>query len=370
MKTVLILAAVAAVLALFCIPCAADELIDEEYGRFTDALPDSLASRLPDGVGEDVSSDAAALTDWSYISDYLASVLDPGFRKAMRILASLMGLILISSAISSLCTSLGGGVSHILSVCSGAAVCAAAVSLQYDVLLGVATYLADLSALMNAMLPLTVSLYALGGNVAAAGVSGSAFGVFLNVCENLLGTTVIPFAGACIAFALLSSVPSGLDMRGVIGAVKKTYATALSFVMMLFSVLLGAQSALAAASDSVSLRAAKFVAGSVIPVLGGSVGESVRVLASGMGVLRKSMGVFGIMLIVLLFLPVLVSLLLMRASNGIAASFAGLLGCDREKAVLSELSSVYGYVIGVVAMCSVSFIFALTLLVGTGVAGQ
>ena len=370
MRTAVIFAVAAVLSVLFCLPCGATELIDGEYGRFTDALPDSLTSRLPDGVGEDPSSDAAALTEWSYISDYLVSVLDPGVRRALQILASLMGLILISSAISSLCSSFDGHGSRLLSVCSGAAVCAAAVSVQYDILLGVATYLSDLSSLMNAMLPLTVSLYALGGNVAAAGVSGSAFGVFLNVCENLLGSTVIPFAGVCIAFALLSSMPSGVDMRGIIGAVKKTYATVLSFIMMLFSVLLGAQSALAAASDSVSVRAAKFVAGSVIPVLGGSVGESVRVLATGIGVLRKSTGVFGIMLIVLLFLPVLISLLLARAVNGIAASFAGLLGCDREKAVLSELSSVFGYISGVMAMCSVSFIFALTLLVSAGVVGQ
>lgn len=361
----------ALLLTASAIPCKAAEEIEIGYGELVESLPDDLADRLPsEDWGSDAASDAASLVSFDYIASEISEILGLGIKSALRILATLMGLVLISSAARSLCTSFGGRSTALLELCTAGAVCAAAISLQYEILLGAADYLADLSHLMNAMLPVSVSLYAAGGNVATAGVSAGAFGVFLNVCENILATTVIPFSGVCLAFALVGAMSDGIDLRGPVSVFKKTYSTVLSFIMMLFSAVMAAQTVLASAGDSISLRATKFVAGSVIPVLGGSVSESIRTLAAGVGVLRKSVGISGIALIALLFLPVLVSLLLTRAVNGIAAAFAGMLGCDRESALLTELSSVYGYICGVLSVCSLTFVFTLIMLINTGVAMQ
>ncbi|MBQ8388022.1 MAG: hypothetical protein IJX46_03770 [Clostridia bacterium] len=361
----------ALILIAFTLPCYAAEEIEIGYGEFVDELPNTLVDRLPSGDwGSDPSSDATSLVSWEHVSAEISEILGLGLGASLRILAVLMGLILISAAARSLCASFGGRSAALLELCTAGAVCAAAISLQYEILLGAADYLADLTLLMNAMLPVTVSLYAAGGNVATAGVSAGAFGIFLNLSENILATTVVPFSGICLAFALVGSMSGGLDLRSISGTFKRIYSTALSFIMMLFSAVMAAQTILASASDSISLRATKFVAGSVIPVLGGSVSESVKTLAAGIGALRKSVGICGIALIALLFLPVLVSLLLTRAVNGIAASFANMLGCDREGALLAELSSVYGYICGVLAVCSITFIFTLIMLINTGVAIQ
>ena len=111
-----------------------------------------------------------------------------------------------------------------------------------------------------------------------------------------------------------------------------------------------------------SLRAAKFVAGSTIPVVGGSVSESMRTLSSSISLLRKSFGITGIILIFVLTLPVIILLLLTKTVLGISASAAELLGCDAEKRLLNGVSEIYGCLAAVVTSVSIMFIFLLTLL--------
>ena len=102
--------------------------------------------------------------------------------------------------------------------------------------------------------------------------------VFLSLCENLLGKTLLPFVGCCLC--LIAAATSGVELSGLLSLIKRWYTTALCFLMSILCAILAGQSAIAAGQDSISLRAAKFVAGSSIPVIGGSVGESRKTLAA------------------------------------------------------------------------------------------
>ena len=344
--------------------------LTEDYGKLFGTLPESIGERLPDGAtGEDPLTDAEAMTDWRYIFSVISDAVGIELSRALPMLCSLCGLLIVSSVLECMRSALSPRFGDILSACCSCAVCTAAVALQYDTLVCAAKYIGDLCKLANLLLPLTVSLYAVGGNISAASVSGGAFGIFLSICENLLSKTVVPFSGICLAFAVSGCISSHIDLRPLAATVKKTYTTALGFLMTLFCTVTAAQNAIAAGSDSLGLRAAKFVAGSAIPVVGGSVSESMRTLAASIGMLRKSIGVCGIVMIFLLFLPTLISLLLIRAANSLAASFGAILGCSKESALLSELSSVYGYICAVLCMCSLMLIFILTLLVGAAAVG-
>ena len=78
--------------------------------------------------------------------------------------------------------------------------------------------------------------------------------------------------------------------------------------------------------------------------------------------------VAGILLIVILLLPVLVNVLLTRFVLIVSTSAAELLGCEGEARLLSELVSLYGYILAVAAMCALMFVFALTVFVRTAAA--
>ena len=110
------------------------------------------------------------------------------------------------------------------------------------------------------------------------------------------------------------------------------------------------------------------VSSTVIPVVGGSVGETLRTVAAGVQYLKSVVGIGGILLVAFLLLPTLLSLIMTRFVFLLASGIAEILGCENEGKFLSELGNLYGCMIAVVSMSSVMFILALTIFVKSMVA--
>ncbi len=361
--------AVLTILSVFCMRVGADEVFESQYADFFGSLPSDVEDNLPDSdYGGDAVSDAERLSAWQFWAELLGSLVGNGLRSVLPMLCGILGLLLVSSLLRAVSSSLDERTAGLLGLGSGCAVATAIVFLQLGILRGVVSYLSDLTLLVNGMTPIVLTLYASGGNVASAGVSAGAFTLFLNVCENLLKTSILPFAGCCLCLSAAQACGAGLGFSGLVGLIKKTYTTALTFMMALFGFLLGAQNIIAAGSDSLGLRAARFVAGSSIPVVGGSVGESMKTLSTGISMLRRAFGVTGIVLIALLTLPTLMTLLLARTVMNVGAAAADMLGLGREKHFLNELSGIYGSIAAVVSVCSLMFVFILILFANSATA--
>ena len=132
--------------------------------------------------------------------------------------------------------------------------------------------------------------------------------------------------------------------------------------MMLLLAMLAAQNTLGTRADSLAMRSMRFAATNWIPVVGGSVAEMFRTISAGVGYLRGTVGICGVILLILLLFPTLIQLFLLRLCWQLSASAADLLGCDREKKLLDEFASILGYLIAAVSICSSVLMLAMILL--------
>ena len=139
--------------------------------------------------------------------------------------------------------------------------------------------------------------------------------------------------------------------------------------MLLLCGVLGLQTTLAKGSDGLAMRTVRFAAGSFLPVVGGSVSEALRTVAGSVSFLRSVAGTAAILVLLFAFLPVFLSVLLNRIVFLLGGSLAKMLGCDGEERLLSELSSVYGYFLAVIASLFVTVTFSLTLFARCATAG-
>ena len=227
---------------------------------------------------------------------------------------------------------------------------------------GVVSYFETLNAFTSASVPLMGSLYVMGGNAAAAVATSAGLSVFMTVLEEVVGGSIVPFCGICLALALIGACEGGPRLGSLLTSLKKKYTLVLSFFMMLLLAMLSAQTVLGASGDTLAMRSAKFAAGSLIPVVGGSVAELLRSVSASVGYMRASVGICGVLLLLLLMLPTLVELFLARTAWQICAFFADVLGCDGEKRLLDEFASINGYLIAAVAICSSVLFLTFTLL--------
>lgn len=343
------------------------EQIPDEFSDLLAALPDDLLALLPDGIfssdSAEVGSAARQMSDFSYLLQTLLSLVGMRLGDALTVLASICGLLILSAIFRAFRSSIGSeGVGRAFAFCSTLVITLALLRESYRSLGGVVDYLSTLSHITLAAIPLLGALYAMGGNVSAAVASSGGLAVYMTVLEELVGKSVIPFCGICMALALIGALDPALRTGMLSSTLKKNYTTALSFLMMLLLAMLASQTTLGAKGDSLTMRSVKFAAGNLIPVVGGSVSELLRTVSAGVGYLRGTVGICGTLLLALTLLPTLVELLLLRGVWQLSASLAEMLGCDNEKRLLEEFSSLLGYLIAAVSICSSVLLLALTLL--------
>lgn len=343
------------------------EEMPEEYIDFLENIPEDIRELLPDGLfstdSAEVGDAVSEMSDFSYLLRTVLSLVGLRIADCVKILAPLCGLLLIAAICNTLRTSFRSEtVGRAFSFCSTLIITLALLSQSYLSLESVTDYFSTLNTVTAAALPLMGVLYAMGGNVTAAVVTSSGLSMYMTLLEELVGKSIVPFCGICMAFALVNALDPSLRTGTLLSTVKKNYSTALAFLMMLLLAMLSAQTTLGARSDSLAMRSVKFAAGNIIPVVGGSVSELLRTVSAGVGYLRGAVGICGVFLLLLTLLPTLIELFLLRLTWQIAASLADLLGCDSQKKLLDEFASLLGYLIAAVSICSSVLMLSLTLL--------
>lgn len=339
----------------------------EEYTDFLESIPEDIRELLPEGLfssnSEEVGEGVREMSDFSYLLRTVLSLVGLRIGDCVRILAPVCGLLLLSAVCNALKSSFRSEtVGRAFSFCATLVITVSLLTQSYGCIESVTAYFSRLNALTAAILPIMGALYAIGGNVTAAVASSSGLSIYMTILEELIGKSIVPFCGICMAFALVNALDPTLRTGTLLSTLKKNYTTALTFLMMLLLAMLSAQTTLGARSDSLAMRSVKFAAGNMIPVVGGSVSELLRTVSAGVGYLRGTVGICGVLLLILMLLPTLVELLLLRMTWQFSASLADLLGCDGQKKLLDEFASLLGYLIAAVSICSSVLMLSLTLL--------
>lgn len=353
---------VPAEVSAFDLPATYDEY--EEYDDFTESIPDDVKNSLPQGIFD---SDGSVLRDTASprgMFGIIWKMLGFNIKEALRMFSKLCFIVILAAVFKTMEKNFESkSVSEAFSVCTGAAFSVMILGGQTQMIRAVSDFLDRLCALVNSMIPLIGVLCASGGNVSLASGGTASLSFFILVCENFCGKTLVPMVGLCTAFAVASVFSSGIDSGSIAGTVKRTYTFVLGLFMTVMGLIMSAQTTLASRADSLSARAVKYAVGTYIPVVGGSIGESLRTVGACADYIRSSVGTLGIVIIIVLLCPTLLSLVFTRLSLAFSAFASKVLGLEREAKFISELENIYGYMIAVCSVSSVLFIYALTLFV-------
>lgn len=339
----------------------------DEYGDFLASVPEDIRALLPPELfssdSRSVAEGTGKMSGFSYLAGAVLRTVGLHLGDCLRLLARIVGLLLLSAVAAALRGSVKGeSVGRVFSFCSTLAILASLLTCGYSTVRVAVDYFETLGRMTSAAVPLLASLYAMGGNVTTAASGAAGMTVYLSLTEEVVGKTVVPFSGICLAFAAMEAMNADLRLGTLAATVKKQYTTLLAFLMTLLLAMLGAQTTLGARADTLAMRGAKFAAGNLIPVVGGSVSELLRTVSAGVGYLRGTVGICGVLLLLLTLFPVLAELLLYRLVWQIGASVADLVGCASERRLLDEVASLCGYLAAAVSICSSVFLLALTLL--------
>ena len=342
------------------------EKLPEAYKDFLEKLPSPLLERLPEGALSDNAAEVGGavgeMSSFSFLLQTVLSLVGLRLRDCLGLLCTTIGILILSSVCRTFCASLKKPeIARAFSLMITLVITLTIFATGFGTIASTVSYFHTLNTFTSAAVPLMGGLYVMGGNAAAAVATSAGLSLFMTVLEEIVGQSIVPFCGICLALALIGACEGSPRLGGISASLKKNYTLMLSFFMMLLLAMLSSQTILGASKDTLAMRSAKFAAGSMIPVVGGSVAELLRSVSAGVGYMRTAVGICGVLLLLLLMLPTLVELLLARATWQICAFFAEILGCDGEKRLLDEFASINGYLIAAVAICSSVLFLTFTL---------
>ncbi len=352
----------------FVLVGAKENTMPDGYENFLDGLPDDTKQLLPENIySNDADKVADAVSEMSgveYLLSAVISCLGSAIVNIIPHVALLLGLVVLSSLGGLMSAHLSPSASRAFDICSRLVVFCAIGGVAISVLEDVKEFFLRISGIISALVPLSATLYTMGGNVSAAFKSSSGLLVTLGIIEFISGVVVIPLFCFCLALSFVSGITSDIWVGNVSGSVKKTFLTALGIITSILSMSLSSQTVIASKADSMAIKGAKMFLGS-IPVTGGAVSSSIGTLASSVELIRGAVGVGGIIILLLLLLPVIIELWLMRSIYGMLGSLSGMLGMTGEHKLFSEVSELYGILEGVAIMCSLVFFVAMATLCTT-----
>lgn len=374
-KTVMLTLAVIS-LTLFCALLspqifAEEESLPREYTDYLDSLPDEILDRLPPSTyGESAEELGEAAGELSSPIKLLSLMLD-GFGSKLRsilpLLATLLGIVILSAVAYAFASSLSGGVGRVVECCARLCSFGAISALSVSSLSRLEEYFSRLFASVGSFLPLSAVLYAMGGNLTCAASGTAAVSVTLAVCQFICTKTVIPVFCICLSLSLLSVFDGAGGFAGgrIVGEIKKWYTSSLAAVAVVLTCSVASQSIISARADNLAMRGAKFALSSFVPVSGGTLASTLGTLSSSIDLLRGSVGVIGISVILMMLIPVIIELALIRLVLSIASFVAGMLSCTGEMKFFEDISSLYGYLEGVAALSAAIFIIAAAIFAAT-----
>jgi stage III sporulation protein AE len=177
---------------------------------------------------------------------------------------------------------------------------------------------------------------------------------------------MIPVLQLFLGFSTVSSISPNLHLDGICKSCYTDMKWILGFVMTLFSGLLTMQGLLGSAVDVTTNKSVKFVVSSFVPIVGNALGEAFGTIHSCAKVLRSGVGAFGILGLILLFLPVLVQCVLWMIGLSLAAGLGDLFELSAIASLLRSISKVLSMGVAMLLCSAVILIVSLEIMMMTG----
>lgn len=362
--TVKRLIALFALLIIMATPVYAGELYDEQYRAsgaesLPDELPDETLEYL-DKIGvSDPQSDNISTIDFKKLAETVGDLAGESARKPLAVSGSLL-------AVTVVCALLEGAKSAVGEK-SIAATASAAATLSSCMIAAapIASFIGEAAdailtgcGFASAFVPVFAAILSAGGQtLTAAGYSGFMLAV-LEGCTAVIASVLIPLVKIFMAVAIVSSVMPAFRLDGIVTLIEKNLKWVLGFFAALLAGALSVSTIASASADNAATRAVKYVVSGAVPVVGGAISDAVLSVQSCVGILRASVGGFGILAMAFIFLPPIISCAVWQLSVSLCSAASDMLGTAPVSRLLKSLSSVLSVMLSMLVFTAFILIIA------------
>jgi stage III sporulation protein AE len=334
--------------------------------RFTEYVDEDFRELLPSLDLRDLAAGSAARSPGDLLQRLLRS-----FLREVYLSMNLLRQLAVIGILAALLERLSGSFGSQMVVDLAFAVC-----FLILVLLGLQSFSTAAGAaqeavrtmveFMHSLLPMLSTLLVAVGGITSAAVFHPLLWALVSTLASLVQRLLLPLILLSTAFSLISQFSSGLAFPKLGGLFRQAVITILGIMFIVFSGFMVVRGAIAPIADGISLRTAKYLTKTLIPIAGGMFADAVEVVVGGSLLIKNAVGVFGLAMILLLVAAPLLKLVAMVFVYKLVGALLEPLCDKRLVQTLAALESSLVLVIIALGTAALMFFLAITILVGLG----
>jgi len=178
-----------------------------------------------------------------------------------------------------------------------------------EILAAMQVYMRDFSTFFGTIIPTLGVLAASGGNVTSATANSISLSVFLTATQFLLHTALPYINSLFCGLAVFDAVYGGGKISSLSATVKNFLFGTLGFSTALFGIVISFQNLTAVNTDSISGKTLRLMIAKAIPVVGTTIGETIRIVGGSLYSIKNAVGITAIVFLFGIYLPILIALL-------------------------------------------------------------
>lgn len=327
-------------------------------------LPDTLEDLLDDH-DVDLNDPATLLTlSPGELCSALWKMAVDAAAAPLRLLGTLLMLTMVSAGLGGMgdaCVGQRDLQRLLFLICSMVCVGIAAKPLC-DCLYQTAKALEDAKLFMLSFVPVFTASVTASGHI-ASGIGYQTFLFFLIEAIGVLQTNLLfPAIQSAAALGLADCINPAFSLHKIVEAIRKAVVWILGTVMALFTALLSVRSFVAVSADGLSAKTLKLLSTGLIPVVGNAVSDAYGTLQGSLRLMRSGIGVVGILAILWLMLPPLLTVLLYRVVFSVAALPAEIFGTGSLAVLYRNSANVLSAAMAILTAYTMMMVLSTALM--------
>ena len=293
-----------------------------------------------------------------------------GIKAPLSLFGALSAVILLCAAVQTLKSGFhADGLERVFAAVSAMCIMAVILEPVTQCVQRVSQTVQDSAAFLNGYIPVFCGVLTVSGQPATAGIYHLLLFGASQMIAQAVSQLILPLIGIFLAFCFVGAMTPDLSLEKLSSALKKLIGWGLGLMLTVYVGLLGLQSMVAAGADSITMKTAKFVTSSFIPVIGSALSDAMMTARACLKLLKTSVGVYGILIAVLTFLPLFLEILCWYLSAQGAAMLGHLAGAKTPAKLMDGIADALGILLSILLLFCLLFIISTTIMLIVGAGG-
>ncbi|MCR5306433.1 MAG: stage III sporulation protein AE [Oscillospiraceae bacterium] len=220
----------------------------------------------------------------------------------------------------------------------------------------------DGRVLMAGFVPVFSGFLAAGGSVSGAAAYQLIILFLTEFIIQLTTALLFPMLRAATALGIADAISPSVCLGSIADGLRSAVSWILGTVMALFAALLSVRSFVASAADSVGSKTVKLLSSALIPIVGSAVSDTYSSVSGSIRLIGTGVGAAGILAVVFLILPPVISVILYRLIFRICRITAEIVDSEMLKKLFANSEQILSGAFAMLVSYALMLIFSTAVM--------